>query len=213
MARQLSVKETILSSVKSVLDYPWYFIKLFLSWIGFSILVIMPIYIMILAAATFGNAFLERVGVLGFIGVGIGVLTLYALALVYLWTGPIKLLLNFYDTKVPAVFFREFFHLFSVGHVFKILGLLLLYGLMVTLGLILFVIPGIYLAVKLQLALYYAIDTDTGIIDCFKKSYAATTGNFWRILAVDVIAALLFQLIITIPVSYLMGIYVYRKLG
>ena len=213
MNRSFSVKETILYSVRAVIENPWYFVKLFLYWIGFSFLILVPIFALIAAVGVYGVAAPVSVGNILFIVVGLAILLAYLLALVYMWCAPIKLLLHFYDTKDTALRFGDFFRLFSLSKLFRLIGVFVLYALAITLGLILFIIPGIYLAVKLQFALYYAIDKNISVIEAFKRSYAATTGNFWRILIVDVIAAVLMQLIIAIPISYLMGVYMYRKLG
>ena len=211
MNRSFSVKETILYSVRAVIEHPWYFVKLFLKWIGFSLIVLLPIFALIGLLALYGTV--APADNLAFIVLGSTFLLAYLLAIVYIWCAPTKLLLHFYDTDDVKIAFGDFFRLFSVSRLFRLIGIFLLYGIIVTLGLILFIIPGIYFAVKLQFALFYMIDKNISVREAFKRSYAATTGNFWRILAVDVIAAVLMQLIIAIPISYLMGVYMYRKLG
>lgn len=211
MVRAFSVKETILDSVRALVEHPWYFIKFFLYWIAFIFLLFVPICGLAAVLQVYGAAL--PVNKLLFVVLGVLFLIAYFLALVAVWCAPTKLLLFFHDTNSTHLSLGGFFKLFSLSKLFKLLAVFMIYGTIVTLGFILFVVPGIYLAVKLQLALYYMIDREVTVADAFKKSYAATTGNFWRILAVDIIAALLLQLIITIPVSYLMGVYLYRKLG
>lgn len=211
MNKTFSVKEAILYAVRSLVEHPWYFLKLFLKWIGFAVVVLLPIFALIGLLALFGTV--APANNLAFIVLGSAFLVAYLLAAVYIWCAPTKLLLHFYDTNDTKLVFRDFFRLFSVSRLFRLIGVFILYGIIVAFGLILFVIPGIYLAVKLQFALYYMIDKNMSVREAFKRSYAATTGNFWRILAVDVIAAVLMQLIITIPISYLLGVYMYRKLG
>lgn len=214
MNKSFSVKETILYSVRAVVEYPWYFIKLFLYWIGFSFLILAPIFALIAAISVYGVVAPASIDNILFVVLGVAILMAYLLALVYMWCAPTKLLLHFYDRKdADDIRFSDFFRLFSLSRLFRLIGVFVLYASAITLGLILFIIPGVYLAVKLQFALYYMIDKNISVMEAFKKSYAATTGNFWRILAVDVIAAVLMQLIITIPISYLMGVYMYRKLG
>lgn len=215
MNKQFSVKETIIYSVHSLLAHPWYFIKLFIYWFLFSLVIVLPLFGLISVISIFGtlaNASFFG-GIIFFVALAIAILLIYLLAMAYIWWAPTKLLLHWYDTKSEAIFFTDFFKLFSVSQLFRLIGVLLLYGTIVALGLILFIVPGIYLMVKLQFALFYVIDENISVGQAFKKSYAATTGNFWRILCVDVIAALLMQLIITIPISCLMNVYTYRKLG
>jgi hypothetical protein len=212
MNKSFSVKEAILYSVHALVEHPWYFIKLFFKWVGFAIIILIPLFTLIGLLTVFGTVAVHS-GNLSFIVLGLSLLLAYFLALVYIWSAPTKLLLHFHDTNDTQLAFGQFFKLFSVSRLFRLLGVFILYVIIVTLGCILFVIPGIYLAIRLQFALYYMIDKNISVRQAFKKSYAATTGNFWRILAVDVIAAVLMQLIITIPISYLLGVYMYRKLG
>lgn len=212
MNNLFSVKEAILFSVRSLVEQPWYFIKLFLKWVAFSFIILLPLFTLIGLLAVYGTVAADS-GALVFVIVGTLFLLAYLLAIIYIWCAPTKLLLHFYDANDTRLPFSHFFRLFSVSRLFRLLGLFILYIIMVSLGSILFIIPGIYLAVKLQFAFYYMIDKNISVREAFKRSYAATTGNFWRILAVDVIAALLMQLIITIPISYLLGVYMYRKLG
>lgn len=197
--------------MRALVEHPWYFIKLFLQWIAFSLMVLLPIFSLIGLMALYGTV--EPTHNLSFIVLAVTFLVAYLLALVYIWCVPTKLLLRFYDSNSDTISFGDFFRLFSVSKLFSILGVFILYGIIICLGLILFIIPGIYLAIKLQFALYYMIDKNISVHQAFKRSYAATTGNFWRIFLVDIIAALLMNLIITIPLSYLLGVYMYRKLG
>lgn len=211
MAKVFSVKETILYSVRALVEHPGYFVKLFLYWIGFTFLLLAPLCGLGALLQVYGAAW--PVNKLLFVLVGAFFLIAYFLALVAVWCAPTKLLLFFHDTRSTHLIFGNFFKLFSFSQLFRILGVMIIYSTIIILGLILFVLPGVYAAVRLQFALYYAIDMNISIRDAFKKSYAATTGNFWRIFAVDIIAAVLLNLIITIPISYLMGVYMYRKLG
>jgi Membrane domain of glycerophosphoryl diester phosphodiesterase len=211
MNKTFSVKETIIYSVQALIEHPWYFVKLFLKWIAFCVAILLPLCILMGLLTLFGTV--ASASVLIFVILSSLFLLAYLLALVYIWCAPTKLLLYFYDNGPVKIHFADFFKMFSISKLFKLIGVFLLYAIIVTFGLVLFIIPGIYLAIKLQFALFYMIDKNISVREAFKRSYAATTGNFWRILAVDVIAAVLMQLIITIPISYLMGMYMYRKLG
>ncbi len=95
----------------------------------------------------------------------------------------------------------------------KLLLAAALFNLLVAAGTILLIIPGIYLAVKFIFVFLNIIDIDCGVIEAFRKSYNATKDNFWRLLALLIIAGLLLNLIITIPVSVLMMVHAYRQLN
>lgn len=98
---------------------------------------------------------------------------------------------------------------------------LIIYGIMVAIGLIFFVVPGLYLAVKYQFYGYLIVDKGMGPIDAIKMSGALTQGVkrnlvlFWLMLAgINILGmlALGVGLIASVPVSWLATAYVYRRL-
>lgn len=98
----------------------------------------------------------------------------------------------------------------------------LLVGLLVGVGLLLLVIPGVFLAVKMQFSLYYLIDKAKKPIDSIKTSWGATNGVFLRLLAFDLIlvvvnalAGMIFflPLLLSVPVSMIALAMVYRKIS
>lgn len=218
MNKSLSVKETILYAVNALVNHPWYFIKLFIFALLFAILIFF--------ATTFlpGIIFLSVIPLTelfsrGFIFVNLLVglffllaFILYIVGLVYSWFVIPKMLLKFYDTQSTQVNFGQIFGLLGFRQLLRLLAVSILYFLAVTAGFIVLIIPGIYLAVKLQFAWYYVLDKNIGVIEAFKRSYAATTGNFWSLFFIDIIAAFLMNLIIAIPIAFLMFVYAYRHL-
>ncbi len=97
----------------------------------------------------------------------------------------------------------------------------LLYGIIVFLGLILLVIPGIYFAIKYGFALYLMIDKNMDIKEAFHESAKMTKGQVWHLIGFGlvcffaVIAGLLLLVIGLIPAYIIVmfaNIYVYRKL-
>ncbi len=74
-------------------------------------------------------------------------------------------------------------------------------GIIVGIGFILFVIPGIFLAVRLSLAPVEVVVGKRGVVDSLQGSWNATAGNFWGIL---IILALVF--IVASIISGLFGI-------
>jgi uncharacterized membrane protein len=62
-------------------------------------------------------------------------------------------------------------------HLFlRFLGVNILYGVVVTLGLIAFIIPGIYLAVRYYFVTYLVVDKEVGIKEAFQESTRITQG-------------------------------------
>lgn len=99
----------------------------------------------------------------------------------------------------------------------------ILYALIVIAGLILLILPGVYLAVRLQFYKFIIIDDENiGPVDALKKSMEMTRDHFWKLFGFMVtivlfnILGLLFfivGLIVTIPVSVLASAFLYKKLS
>ena len=73
-------------------------------------------------------------------------------------------------------------------------------GIVVAIGFVLLVIPGIYLAVKLSIAPVEAVVGKKGVMDSLKSSWDATNGNAWSVFfagLVTLIAVILISLIAT----------------
>ena len=96
----------------------------------------------------------------------------------------------------------------------------LLAGLAVIGGLILLILPGVFVAVRLSMVRFEVID-GAGIRESLNKSWALTEGHFWRLflfmlalIVLNVLGALAFMvgLLISIPVTMLAYAHVYQKL-
>ena len=97
----------------------------------------------------------------------------------------------------------------------------LLYGLIVLVGMILLIIPGIYFSIKYIFAPYLVIDKNMSITEAFKKSADMTEGNWWNIFLFSIItifvclAGLLLLIVGIIPAIMLISfawMYVYLYL-
>lgn len=128
--------------------------------------------------------------------------------------------LKFVDKKKVAI--KDLFAYFDAGILFRYLLVSLLYGLLVVIGLVLFIIPGIYLGIKYWFAIYIYVDKRTGIIESFKESAKITKGVKWQLFLLGLLQflimlagalALLVGLFVAIPINYLSDFYVYRKLS
>ncbi|TSC89296.1 MAG: hypothetical protein G01um10143_677 [Parcubacteria group bacterium Gr01-1014_3] len=96
-----------------------------------------------------------------------------------------------------------------------------LYGVAVAAGLILLIIPGIILAVRLKFFDYLIIDKGMNPIEALKASWAMTKGHVWELFVLLFVLALInlagslilfVGLLVTVPVSMMATVLVYRKL-
>lgn len=94
------------------------------------------------------------------------------------------------------------------------------FGLMVVGGLILLVVPGIYLAIRFMFFGYYIVDKDAGIVDSLKMSWNLTQGAVLNlflfallIIGLNILGAIPFGLglLITAPLTLIAVSKVYRS--
>ena len=131
--------------------------------------------------------------------------------------GAIKIYLRFCDGEKG-----EFSDLFSCYPLFfKYLVGSILYGLIVVVGLILLIIPGIVWAIKFQFFDYLIVDKGLGPIDALEKSSEITRGVKWDLFIFGILLGiinlmgflcLMIGLFVTIPVTMVAIAFVYRKL-
>ncbi len=128
-----------------------------------------------------------------------------------------KIILDLHDGK--PLNFSHLYMLYPLA--LRFLGASILYGFIVAVGLILFIVPGVIWALKFQFYSFLIVDKNIGIMDSLKKSSAMTEGIkmnlflFAFILVVINIAgalALIIGLFVTIPTTIMATVYVYRKL-
>ena len=126
--------------------------------------------------------------------------------------------LKFYDGKKPSL--EELQNALSPVFV-KYLLASVLYGLAVTIGFILLIVPGVYLAVKYGLFGYLIVDKKMDSMKALEASGKVTDGAKLQLLVfgllvfvVNMLGAMAFGigLVVTLPVTLLAGVHVYRKL-
>jgi uncharacterized membrane protein len=131
--------------------------------------------------------------------------------------GVIKIALKFCDQEQAT--YRDLFSAYRL--LLNYLVGSIVYGIMVAIGFVFLIVPGIYLAVKYQFYAYLIIDKGMGPIDAIKRSGVLTEGVkrnlvlFWlALVGINILGmiALGVGLIATIPVSWLANAYVYRRL-
>ena len=97
----------------------------------------------------------------------------------------------------------------------------LIYTIIVIVGFALLVVPGFYLAIRLQFFYAAIVEEDTGILDSLKRSWEITNGQVMPLLLLLLVATGLFLLglacfwigiFVAYPLIGLMYCYVFRKL-
>lgn len=129
---------------------------------------------------------------------------------VILWMGFIVVALK--ALRNQPVKFSDYFSQASKVVKASVMALLLVISL--TLGLVLFVIPGLYILVTYGLAIYYMVDEDAGIMESLKKSAALTQGKKLRVFGVLFVIALIGNMLrlVGYSLSWIGGASLYEEL-
>ncbi|HEY4522336.1 MAG TPA: DUF975 family protein [Candidatus Paceibacterota bacterium] len=131
--------------------------------------------------------------------------------------GLTAVLLKAHDS-VDSVTFSDLWH---PEPFWSYLAASILIGIVVVIGIILLIIPGIILALMLMFTTYVIIDRKRGPIEAMKESRRITHGKKWVLLGLVLAAAginiigallLLIGLLVTIPVTMLAMVHAYRQL-
>lgn len=88
----------------------------------------------------------------------------------------------------------------------KIIGIGLITGILVVFGLLLFILPGLYISARLMFAPYIGLMENRPILDSVKKAYEITEGKGWKL--IGYIVAVIFPIII-ILITILTGFAVF----
>ena len=131
--------------------------------------------------------------------------------------GLIRIVLKFCDDQKP-----EFNDLFRFkGFFWRYVGASLLMALVVGVGMLLLVVPGIIWAIMFQFGLWLVVDKNLRIMDAFDRSGKLTKTVRWKLLGFGVLVGLinylgilvfLIGLFATLPTTMLAYAHVYRKL-
>lgn len=98
----------------------------------------------------------------------------------------------------------------------------LIMGIVVMAGCLFFIIPGIYLALRLQFFLAFIIEENAGIIESLHRSWEITKGQVMPLfilalvmIGIVILGCILFGIgiFVAIPLIYMMYAYVFRKLN
>ena len=88
----------------------------------------------------------------------------------------------------------------------KIIGIGLITGILVVLGFLLFILPGLYISARLMFAPYIGLMENKPILDSVKKAYEITEGKGWKL--IGYVVAVIFPIII-ILITILTGFAVF----
>jgi hypothetical protein len=85
-----------------------------------------------------------------------------------------------YDATKSNVLFSEAVSLSARRFIFVFIATIL-YSLIVIVGIIALIIPGVFLSIKFAFITYFILLNNEKIIDSFKKSWQITEGNWWEV--------------------------------
>lgn len=131
--------------------------------------------------------------------------------------GGITIVLKFVDGQKPEILdlfrtYRPFLNYLAVS---------VLYTLLVMVGLVLFIVPGIYWALRYAYGPFLVVDRNLGPLQALKASSEITQGVKWNLLGFVIVLALLnfvgvilllVGYLITAPITWIASAWVYRKL-
>jgi len=129
----------------------------------------------------------------------------------------INVSLKFVDDKRAV--FADLISAYSLFVLYAISSIL--YWLIVTIGLVFLIIPGIILAIRYQFFGYYIVDKEAGVIDSLRLSWNATRGIAGQLFLFDLTLlgivilgalALGVGLLVAIPVAGIALAFTYRRL-
>lgn len=130
--------------------------------------------------------------------------------------GFIKVCLDLYDGKEPTYF--DTFRYMPLA--FKFLVTQMLYLLIITVGLVFLIVPGLYTGVRYAFAGFCLIEDELGLRESFGHSARLVEGNKFHLLTI-IAALLIFNLIgacllgigllVTVPLSTLVMVSIYRQ--
>lgn len=117
---------------------------------------------------------------------------------------------------------RDIFSGFKGFKIFgKSIGAFFLFGLLVALGLLFFIIPGYFLFFAFSLTFFFVLDKGMGPWEAMKASFDATNGYRWRIMIISVLCGLInilgvlclgIGILVTAPIQFLAMASLYERI-
>lgn len=206
----LSVKECFSFAWSTFKSRPWIFVQAGL--LLFLVNIAVNLLQTLLESGTKSSGEMT-VLVLGILSTAIGMVVSFLVSM-----GETAFFLRAHDATA-AVTLKDLWH---PRPFWKFFGTSLLAGVIILLGLILLIVPGIIAGIMLMFVGYLVIEEKLGPIDALKKSIALTKGNRWKLFQLSLLTlglnilgflAILVGLFVTVPVSFLMAVHAYRTLS
>lgn len=206
----LSVKECFSFAWSTFKSRPWIFVQAGLLLFAVNIAVNLVQTMLESGGEASGEMLAFLIGILSMI-IGMAVSFLVSM-------GETAFFLRAHDAPTEASI-KDLWH---PAPFWKFVGTSLLAGIIILVGLILFIVPGIIAGIMLMFVGYVVIEEKLGPINALKKSIALTKGNRWKLFQLALLTlglnilgflALLVGLFVTVPVSFLMAVHAYRTLG
>ncbi len=147
------------------------------------------------------------------------IVTILVGALIQIWIemGATRIILKIHDNLDAG--FKDFFEGGSLFIKFLLAKVLSIF--VISLGFALFIIPGIIASLGLSLVPYIILDKKLGPVEAIKDSWRLTKGHKWNLLLFTLLLLILNMLgsfvfivglLITVPVSSVASVYVYKWL-
>ena len=198
-------------SIEQAVRFGWDRMK---SNLGFFIVYLILLFIVEGFFGFFSSLFSDRLPFLSLIfSIGSWIVSIISAMFV------VKIGLELYDKeKIKSYEFLSF----SIPLFFKFLLGYVLYTALVLIGLVLLIVPGIYLAIKYQFVQYLIVDKDMDVIEAFKESGKLTDGHKWNLLLFVIVLIVVFMiglmiflvgLFAAIPIIIVAVAHVYKQLS
>jgi uncharacterized membrane protein len=179
----------------------------------FFFILVMIIFVILSSFPSFFKKYFAKTPPLSFI-FGISDLVLSPI----LTLGLIKITLKIYEGVKPQIL-----DLFSQYRLFfRYLLASILYSIISFLGLLLFILPGIFLGIRLGLFSYLIVDQKKGAFESLKESWKITKGETFNLFLFYLLCAgvsflgiltFLVGLLVTVPITSLAETFVFKKLA
>ncbi|MFH1186580.1 MAG: hypothetical protein V1697_00200 [Candidatus Levyibacteriota bacterium] len=130
--------------------------------------------------------------------------------------GLIRIAIKFADHEKPV-----FSDLFYTPSLINYILTSVMSSVIVLIGLVLFIVPGIIFALKIQFSSYLVVDKGLGPVEAIQKSWRMTKGVKWNLFLFALLLmfinlagliALVVGLFISVPLTMVANAFVYRKL-
>jgi hypothetical protein len=144
----------------------------------------------------------------GIVLIGFSIFIFYFLILSFLPAGIIYSYIKLYQERPESVFTVEQVLGELKKHWLRLLGAMILTYIILIPAFLLFIIPGIYLAIPMALIPYIIVSEDLSFFDAMSRAFKMVRDNWWETFGIMVIATIistLFSYAFQLPITILIG--------